>query len=155
MSRGRHGARNVVVTVEDHGHHRSAGDGQAASVHAVSARPSTTGPDTTGPLPSPQVSRPAKSARHGLLDPDDAELIRERTTAFDVLYRSVRSSTEVDDDQQLWAQATAARAVVHGLATLWLTGNLPYPRDSTLVRDVFRELGPALIPVVHAGIEGR
>ncbi len=87
-----------------------------------------------------------------LLDQGNEDLTRERTAAFDVLYQALHTDTKVDDDAQLVAQATAAWAIVHGIATLWLTGNLPYQRDSSLVAHAFRELGPALLPVANASI---
>ncbi len=88
-----------------------------------------------------------------LLDPDDAELTRERAVAFDVLYQALRTGTGVHDDAELLAQTAAAWAVVHGIATLWLNGNLPYPRDSRLVAQAFRDLAPALLPVAQTSLE--
>lgn len=81
-----------------------------------------------------------------LLDDTDPDLVRERTTAFDVLFEAVGAATGATGDE-LAMQAMTAWVVVHGLATLWLTGNLPYERDSRLVAQVFRDLGPALMPV--------
>jgi Tetracyclin repressor-like, C-terminal domain len=88
-----------------------------------------------------------------LFDPADEDLVREREVAFDVLYRALLTGTGVTDEAQMLAQATAAWAVVHGVATLWLTGNLPYPRNSKLVARVFREIGPALLPVAQTSLQ--
>lgn len=84
-----------------------------------------------------------------LLDDAEEELNRERTTAFDNLFRATRDSTGADDDE-ISAQVTAAWAVVHGLATLWLGGNLPYPQDSARTHVIFQELAPALQRVAAA-----
>ena len=85
-----------------------------------------------------------------LLDEEDPSLQQERAVAFDVLYRAVYASTGVVDEADMLAQALAAWAVVHGVATLWLAGNLPYERDAALVERAFRDLGPALLPVAEA-----
>lgn len=88
-----------------------------------------------------------------LYDPTDEDLVRERTVAFDVLYRALRTGTGVTAEDQLVAQATAAWVAVHGLATLWLTGNLPYARNSRLVARAFRDIGPALLAVTQVSLE--
>lgn len=88
-----------------------------------------------------------------LVDPTDEELVRERDVAFDVLYRALLAGTGVSRDEQLIAQATAAWAVVHGVATLWLTGNLPFARNPRLVARVFRDLGPAFLTVAETSLE--
>lgn len=88
-----------------------------------------------------------------LLDPTDEDLIKERDMAFDVLYRALRTGTGVNDEEQLAAQAVAAWVLVHGIATLWLTGNLPYPPDPRMVTRLFREVGPALLPVVQTSLD--
>lgn len=88
-----------------------------------------------------------------LVDPTDEELVRERDVAFDVLYRALLAGTGVSSDEQLIAQATAAWAVVHGVATLWLTGNLPFARNPRLVARVFRDLGPAFLTVAETSLE--
>jgi AcrR family transcriptional regulator len=87
-----------------------------------------------------------------LLDDSDEELNRQRSTAFDVLFQAVRVATGVVDEAAMINQALAAWAIVHGVATLWLTGNAPYPRDPRLVESVFVELSPAFLPVVTASI---
>src|SRR3954467_9107723 len=87
---------------------------------------------------------------NSLLDAADPDLVRERTTAFEVLFDAVRAATGVTDDDDLAAQTLTAWAVVHGLATLWLNGNLPYDADPDNVAQVFRDLAPALVPVATA-----
>jgi AcrR family transcriptional regulator len=88
-----------------------------------------------------------------LLDQADEELNRERAIGFAVLYEAVRLATNVKDEAEMVTQALAAWAVVHGVATLWLTGNVPYPPDSKLVERLFADLGPALLPVAQASID--
>jgi AcrR family transcriptional regulator len=63
-----------------------------------------------------------------LLDLADAELIRESSIASEVLREAVRRATGARREPALTTQTTAAWAVVHGLATLWISGNLPYER---------------------------
>lgn len=88
-----------------------------------------------------------------LLAANDEELVREKTVAFEVLFEAVRRGTRVASDDELAAQALTAWAIVHGLATLWLAGNLPYPVDSRQVGAVFGELGPALVPVARVAVD--
>ena len=87
-----------------------------------------------------------------LLDMSDEELARERTVAFDALFRAVAAGTGVTDDGALMEQALAAWVIVHGAATLWLSGNMPYPQDPALVPQLFRELAPALSAIVDASV---
>jgi AcrR family transcriptional regulator len=84
-----------------------------------------------------------------LLDADDLDYQRERDLAFEVLYEAIRRATHVRDEQQLAAQTLAAWFSVHGIATLWLSGNLPYERDSRLVGDVLADLVPALLRIAQ------
>lgn len=88
-----------------------------------------------------------------LLDPFDEDLVRERGTAFGVLYQALRLGTGAADPAEVMAQGAAAWAVVHGIATLWLSGNLPYERNSQLVEQAFRDLAPALVPVAEVSLE--
>jgi len=88
-----------------------------------------------------------------LVDPMNEDLKREHAAAFDVLYEAVRSATRAADESEVRAQAMAAWAVVHGLATLWLSGNLPFERSSRLVGAVFCELAPSLVPVARVSLE--
>ena len=87
-----------------------------------------------------------------LVDPFDEDLMRERGTAFDVLYQALRTGTGVADEAEVVAQGMAAWVMVHGIATLWLSGNLPYDRDSRLVRSVLVELAPAMAPVIKVSL---
>jgi AcrR family transcriptional regulator len=82
-----------------------------------------------------------------LLDVEDERYQQERATAFEVLYAALRRSTGVTDERELVAQSLAAWAAVHGLATLWLSGNLPYDPDPEAVDSVVAELAPALARV--------
>jgi AcrR family transcriptional regulator len=86
-----------------------------------------------------------------LLDTDDPDYQHERAVAFEVLYEAIRRSTHVKDGQQLAEQTLAAWLAVHGVATLWLSGNLPYERDSRLVGDVLADLAPALLRIAQVG----
>jgi AcrR family transcriptional regulator len=62
--------------------------------------------------------------REDLYDPADAALIAARVQVFDLFYESVAAGTgDVEPDQFLGAVA-AAWSMVHGFATLWLSGNL-------------------------------
>jgi AcrR family transcriptional regulator len=79
-----------------------------------------------------------------LLDINDLDYQRQRDHAFEILYEAIRRATNVVDDSELAAQTIAAWAAVHGAATLWLSGNLPYERDSSLVSAAILELAPAL-----------
>ena len=57
--------------------------------------------------------------RPELYNRDDAALVRARAAAAALLYGS-----EVPDTEHL-AEGVAAWSIVHGVATLWLNGNLP------------------------------
>lgn len=83
----------------------------------------------------------------------DQQLIHESSIASEVLRESVRRATGTRRDPKLTAQTTAAWAFVHGLATLWLTGNLPYPRDPNLVDSVVPALEPALLWIAEASVK--
>lgn len=90
---------------------------------------------------------------NSLVDLLDEELSRERAAAFEVLYETLRTGTGASDEADVLAQGAAAWAVVHGIATLWIGGNLPYERDSALVEQAFRDLAPALLPVARTSFE--
>ncbi|MGQ0630177.1 MAG: TetR/AcrR family transcriptional regulator [Sporichthyaceae bacterium] len=85
-----------------------------------------------------------------LLDTENPDLVRERSIAFSVVDRALRATTGLTDAQDLARQTTVAWALVHGLAILWLSGNLPYPRDPSLVEEVLADLAPALPPSAEA-----
>lgn len=59
--------------------------------------------------------------RQDLYDQEDPELLEAKARVFDVFYRSVAADLPTDDFE---AAVTAAWSVVHGFATLWLSGNL-------------------------------
>jgi AcrR family transcriptional regulator len=63
--------------------------------------------------------------RPDLVDADDPELVRASTASAAMLYGPVGSVAPVDDDDLARRIAgTAAWALVHGIATLWLQGSL-------------------------------
>jgi AcrR family transcriptional regulator len=55
---------------------------------------------------------------------DDPDLAAARDAAFDVLYRSARTSAGVDPDQDITGLVVAGWSMAHGFATLWRTANL-------------------------------
>jgi AcrR family transcriptional regulator len=61
--------------------------------------------------------------REDLYDPADAALIGARAEVFDLFHQSVAAGAEVEPDRFRGAVA-AAWSMVHGFATLWLSGNL-------------------------------
>ena len=79
-----------------------------------------------------------------LLRMSDDELTVERSIAFDNFFAAVQQTTGTEDAEQLTMEALAAWAVVHGMAVLWLQGNLPFPADSANVSSVFAQLGSGL-----------
>lgn len=83
------------------------------------------------------------------INADDPTLVAVRARAFDVLYGALRTGTGARDEGQVAAQGLAAWAAVHGIATLWLTGNMPYPRDVSAVDQAFADLAPALVAVAR------
>jgi AcrR family transcriptional regulator len=89
-----------------------------------------------------------------LLDYSDADLTRERDIAFDNLYQAVRRTTAAEEPE-LTMQVVAAWTVVHGMASLWLTGNLPYPRSRDQVSLAFRDLSPSLLRIAQAALGDR
>lgn len=63
--------------------------------------------------------------RPELVDPEDPELVRARSASAAMLYGPVDSVAMVDGDAAARRiAATAAWALVHGIATLWLQGSL-------------------------------
>ena len=85
-----------------------------------------------------------------LLRMSDAALTAERNLAFDNFFTAVRQTTGTDDAEQVATQALASWSVVHGVAVLWLQGNLPYPADAECVPEVFAQLGAGLRTVAVA-----
>jgi AcrR family transcriptional regulator len=85
-----------------------------------------------------------------LLRMADATLNAERDRAFDNFFAAVQQTTGTEDAEQIAIQAMAAWSVVHGVAVLWLQGNLPYPTDARYVPEVFAQLGAGLRTVAVA-----
>ena len=85
-----------------------------------------------------------------LLRSSDAALDHERALAFGNFFTAVQQTTGTSDAEQVAIQAMAAWSVVHGVAVLWLQGNLPFPLDAACVPDVFAQLGAGLRTVVVA-----
>lgn len=85
-----------------------------------------------------------------LLRMTDAALAAERDLAFDNFFTAVRQTTGTQDADQVATQALAAWSVVHGMAVLWLQGNLPYPADAGCVPEVLAQLGAGLRTVAVA-----
>jgi AcrR family transcriptional regulator len=75
----------------------------------------------------------------------DPHLLRMSDAAL-----AVRQTTGTDDAEQVAIQAMAAWSVVHGVAVLWLQGNLPYPAEAGCVPDVIAQLGAGLRTVAVA-----
>jgi len=82
--------------------------------------------------------------RPDLVDPDDPELARARSASAAMLYGPVGSVATVEGDEGARRIAgTAAWALVHGLATLWLQGGLrggPIDDPEALTRAAARHL---------------
>ena len=55
---------------------------------------------------------------------DDPDLAAARDAAFDILYRSARTSAGADPDRDLTGLVVAGWSLAHGFATLWRTANL-------------------------------
>jgi len=62
--------------------------------------------------------------REDLYDPADAALIAARAEVFDLFYQSVAAGTGELEPDQFRGAVAAAWSMVHGFATLWLSGNL-------------------------------
>jgi AcrR family transcriptional regulator len=63
--------------------------------------------------------------RPELYDPTDASLVNARDASAAVLYETVGSLSGARPDSELREAGVAAWSIAHGLATLWLGGNLP------------------------------
>jgi AcrR family transcriptional regulator len=85
-----------------------------------------------------------------LLRMTDAALAAERDVAFGNFFTAVQQTTGTQDAEQVATQALAAWSVVHGVAVLWLQGNLPYPPEAGCVPDVIAQLGAGLRTVAVA-----
>jgi AcrR family transcriptional regulator len=62
--------------------------------------------------------------RDDLYDSGDPALVAARAGVFDVFYRSVAAGTGELGSKRFEGAVAAAWSVVHGFATLWLSGNL-------------------------------
>jgi AcrR family transcriptional regulator len=62
--------------------------------------------------------------REDLYDPDDPSLVAARARVFDVFYQSVAAGTGELEPEPFQGAVAAAWSMVHGFATLWLSGNL-------------------------------
>jgi AcrR family transcriptional regulator len=62
--------------------------------------------------------------REDLYDPDDPSLVAARAQVFDVFYQSVAAGTGELEPEPFEGAVAAAWSIVHGFATLWLSGNL-------------------------------
>jgi len=56
-----------------------------------------------------------------------ADLLVPLRTGGDNFFAAVTQTTGTKDAEQLAAEAMAAWSAVHGIAVLWLQGNLPFP----------------------------
>jgi AcrR family transcriptional regulator len=87
--------------------------------------------------------------RADLLDNDDDELVRARERAFATLHDPLTALGRAPDAASLYVASLASWSIVHGLATLILSGNLPEVDASdpdALAREVIGRLGA---PVPH------
>ena len=62
--------------------------------------------------------------REDLYDPDDPTLVAARARVFDAFYQSVAAGTGELEPEPFQGAVAAAWSIVHGFATLWLSGNL-------------------------------
>jgi AcrR family transcriptional regulator len=85
-----------------------------------------------------------------LLRMSDEGLTAERDQAFGNFFAAVTQTTGTEDTEQHAAEAMAAWSAVHGIAVLWLQGNLPFPPDAGTVPEVVAQLGIGLRTVAVA-----
>jgi AcrR family transcriptional regulator len=85
-----------------------------------------------------------------LLRMTDPGLNVERNRAFDNFFTAVRQTTGTEDEEQVALEAMAAWSTVHGVAVLWLQGNLPFPPDPQTIPGVIAQLGLGLRAVAVA-----
>jgi AcrR family transcriptional regulator len=88
-----------------------------------------------------------------LLHMGEPSLELERSRAFENFFAAVQATTGADDAEQVSNEAIAAWSVVHGLAVLWLQGNLPFPRDPEYVPNAFAQLGEGFVNVASRSAE--
>lgn len=63
--------------------------------------------------------------RPDLYHADDPDLLAARSAASAVLYGGVGTATDTPAPDEILRAGVAAWSLVHGVATLWLSGNLP------------------------------
>jgi AcrR family transcriptional regulator len=85
-----------------------------------------------------------------LLRMSDPSLTVERNQAFDNFFTAVRQTTGTTDEEQVANEAMAAWSAIHGVAVLWMQGNLPFPPDPRTIPDVIGQLGIGLRTVAVA-----
>lgn len=88
-----------------------------------------------------------------LLRMSDEELTAERNIAFDNFFTAVQQTTTTEDAEQVTSEALAAWTVVHGMAVLWLQGNLPFPAEPGNVNAVFAQLSSGLRSVAASSLK--
>jgi len=88
-----------------------------------------------------------------LLHMSDPGLVAERDQAFFNFFAAVKGTTGAHRAEQLSNEAIAAWSVVHGVAVLWLQGNLPFPPDPAYVSRAFAQLGEGFVNVAVRSAE--
>jgi hypothetical protein len=90
--------------------------------------------------------------RADLLDENDVELRRARERAYATMHEPLTALGRAPDAVSLFVASLASWSIVHGLATLILSGNLPEVDASdpdALAREVIGRLGGSPAPRVH------
>lgn len=88
-----------------------------------------------------------------LLRMSDPALDAERSLAFENFFAAVQRTTGTEDAEQVGNEAIAAWSVVHGVAVLWLQGNLPFPPDPAYVGQAFAQLGAGFVNIAVRSAE--
>jgi AcrR family transcriptional regulator len=90
--------------------------------------------------------------RADLFDQDDPDLVRARERAYATMHEPLTALGRAPDAASLYVASLASWSMVHGLATLILSGNLPEVDASNpdaLAREVIARLGGPVPPRVH------
>jgi len=82
-----------------------------------------------------------------LLRMSDPALEAERNQAFENFFAAVSDTTGTADAERVSNEAIAAWSVVHGVAVLWLQGNLGFAADPSNVGRVFSQLSEGFLSV--------
>jgi AcrR family transcriptional regulator len=90
--------------------------------------------------------------REDLYNRSDPALVAARQRVFEVLYQSVEAGTGGLEPQQFRGAVAAAWSIVHGFATLWLSGNLAEFLGSDPVK-ASEEVARGLLAVATATAE--